>query len=286
MKRLSCLLITSLMTLAPGCAKEPLDTNGGADDGTTAMDDGTTGMDDGGTSDGGESSTSDGGTSTSTTTSTDDGPSFLDDGGVTTDPGEGGLLPLGGQCGFDGECESGICNQPFPGFGICSECGSDADCQQSGDGVNCTIGDAGYYTCSTGNLGEECESDAACSGDLTCELIVSLGGFIELTACSNCGDSSECDMGNLCAPVVDLDGFNLGGYRDCVAPGSIPNDSICDDTAEGDLACAGLCAPVDTGFGADIPICGDCETDADCAMGETCVAGMAGQGGLAGNSCQ
>ena len=59
-----------------------------------------------------------------------------------------------------------------------------------------------------------------------------------------------------------------------------------DDTAEGDLACAGLCAPVDTGFGADIPICGDCETDADCAMGETCVAGMAGQGGLAGNSCQ
>ena len=147
------------------------------------------------------------------------------------------------------------------------------------DGVlNATAGE----DCEDGALGgATCQSEGFFTGDLACTSCQ-----FQYAACSNCGDSSECDMGNLCAPVVDLDGFNLGGYRDCVAPGSIPNDSICDDTAEGDLACAGLCAPVDTGFGADIPICGDCETDADCAMGETCVAGMAGQGGLAGNSCQ
>ena len=279
-------LSSSLLFAIPGCAKDPLDTSGEtAADGTTggdtggttgAMDDGSADMD-GGMTDAGTSSSS---------SSTDDGAAFLPDDDSSSSSGAPDPLPNGSQCGGDAECESGICNQPFPGFGICSDCRSDSECQSSGDGVNCTLNDSGWYACSAGNLGEQCESDAGCGDPLTCEEIVNFGGFFGLTACSNCADTSECDADNVCAPVVMLDGFDLGGSRDCVAPGSIPNDSICDDNAEGDVACAGLCAPVDTGFAGAIGVCGDCETDGDCAMGQTCAPGSLGQGGVVGNSCQ
>lgn len=277
-------LSSSLLLASPGCSKDPLETAGDtAADGTAgdetsgttgAMEEGTSGMDDGAT-DVGSSSSADG----------EDGAAFLPD-DTSSSSGAPGPLPNGSECGGDTQCESGVCNEPFPGFGICSDCRSDGDCQQSGDGVNCTINDSGWYACSAGNLGEECESDAGCGDGLSCEEIINFGGVFALTACSNCADSSECGANEICAPVVQLDGFSLSGYRDCVAPGSIANDLLCDDNAEGDLACAGLCAPVDTGFAGAIGVCGDCETDADCLVGQNCIAGSVGQGGLSGNSCQ
>ena len=283
--RTSMMFGTAIAIAFAGCSKDSSTSDSQADEGTAGDTDTDSGTSDDSTS--GMDGITTGDDSASTSSSTDDGAAFLPD-DTSSSGGDDfpSALPNGSQCTGDAECESGVCNQPFPGFGICSDCRSDDECQSSGDGVNCTLNDSGWYACSAGNLGEQCESDAGCSDGLTCEEIVNFGGFIQITACSNCGDTSECDADNICAPVVMMDGFNLGGYRDCVAPGSVPNDSLCDDNAEGDLACAGLCAPVDTGFAGTIGVCGDCEDDGDCAAGETCAPGSLGEGGIVGNACQ
>lgn len=262
-----------------GSTTEPLTTTGGSS---------STGTELPTTSDGTSSTTSDdttttGGVDATTFDSSSTCDTFL---GCNSDSSSGGALPNGAQCGDDSECESTHCYSPpiAMGQGVCSECGSDSDCVEAGTGISCTAGAAGAF-CASGEVGNNCESQAACMEGLYCEPVIDgLGGFIP-NSCSECAETSDCAGEQLCSPVLDM--MSLSGQKECVDPGSVPNNSLCPaDEADGDAACmSGHCADVDVMGFLKIPVCGECDSDGDCAMGQTCTPGAFGGASINGSTC-
>jgi len=223
--------------------------------------------------------------STSTTDATN---GFITTQSTTDDPTNTEPQPNGSPCGDDAECVSMHCYSPpiAMGMGVCSECEADQDCVDAGTGISCTADLASMQAaCAPGELGNNCESQAACMDGLFCEPVIDgLMGFLP-NSCSACADSGDCDNGQLCSPVLDQMSFS--GQKECVDPGSVPNDALCpDDDVEGDAACmSGHCGEVDVMGFLKIPVCGECEADTDCAMGQTCTPGAFGGTGVTGATC-
>lgn len=228
--------------------------------------------------------------STTGTTTTGDGDGDADSSGfVPTDTGTdtttgttGAPGPNGSMCGSDAECESEICVDVAGFTGLCSECRTDQDCMDAGTGLNCSIGQAGYFECGSGAQGTMCMSDDACDGDLVCAQVVDLGGLFNDQFCSECKDDSGCAAGEQCVPQYDLASFS--GERGCAPEGSLAQDALCDD----DTQCmSGICGTADVMGFLQLGVCSECDTDADCGGG-TCTpasADVLGGGGLAGGTC-
>lgn len=234
-------------------------------------------------------------TAEDTDTTADDDESTTDDDDASSDEGnfiemetgtsttDSPLGNLGDMCSTDGDCvEDLFCNgAPTLGYGICSACGSDEDC----DGGNCTLTQNGYFECGDGSLGQMCETDEACADGTYCAEVVDLGGLVNGNFCSSCKDDSHCMDGQLCAPMIEfMDIMNIGGQRSCVDPKSVPNDQICDVDGNGDEACMNYCTPASLMGLIEIGVCGECESDAEC-MGGTCTPAELGFGGVTGSTC-
>jgi Cys-rich repeat protein len=194
---------------------------------------------------------------------------------------EGGLGNLGEMCQTDSECVEDLFCNGVPGFGgVCSECGSDADCPMG----NCTFTGA-YFGCGDGSEGQMCESDEVCGDGLFCAEVVNLGGLFNGNFCSECKVDADCPEGQLCAPQIEfMDLMNIAGQRACIDPESAPDGQLCDADGSGDEQCSGFCTTADIMGLLEVGVCGECETDADCAMG-TCMPAMVGLDGFAGSTC-
>lgn len=191
---------------------------------------------------------------------------------------------LGDQCMTDAECAEDLFCNGIQGFGgVCSECASDADCP---DGSNCTISADGWFACGDGSLGQMCESDASCAGDLFCAELVDLGGLFNGNFCSECAEDGHCPDGQLCAPQLEfMDLMNIGGQRACIDPGTHPQDSLCDHEANGDEQCEGFCTVADLMGFIQLGLCGECETDDDCEAPQTCMPAVLDFMGVTGSTC-
>lgn len=259
------------------CASDPATEDGGE---TTAAS-GTAGE----TATGDSTTTTTDTTDTTDTATTGDDASFIADTGPDTGMDTGAPGNLGDMCQTDADCAEDLFCNGIPGFGgICSECGSDADC----DGGNCTISANGWFECGDGSLGQMCETDMACAGDLHCADLIDLGGLFPTSFCSECADDSHCAMGQLCAPQVDLMNImGLSGQRVCIDPGTLGQDSLCDHTGSGDEQCEGFCTSADIMGIFEIGLCGECETDGDCMGNATCMPAVIDlmSGGFSGSLC-
>ncbi|NJK31373.1 MAG: hypothetical protein HC927_02555 [Deltaproteobacteria bacterium] len=222
-------------------------------------------------------------TTTDPTTSTSEDGSFIPD--DESSSGETATMSgnLGDMCASDADCmEELFCNGvPMLGFAVCSECGSDSDC----DGGNCTLSTNGYFECGDGSAGQMCETDMACGDGLYCAEVVNLGGLFNGNFCSECEDDSHCENGQLCSPMIEfMDLMNIGGEKTCVDPGTVPDGQLCDADGNGDEACMGHCTTASLMGLIEVGVCGECETDADC-MGGTCMEATIGFDGFAGSTC-
>jgi hypothetical protein len=207
--------------------------------------------------------------------------------GDPTGDGDGdgdGDLPDGASCSADSECQSGKCYViPILG-GECGECNSDADCPGGGcSAPNVFVDDLGP-TCNLGEAGAGCETDAACMNGLSCELVVEV---LELRGCSECSTNSDCMGQNICIPQVELGDY--GGSMACSPPATLANDSYCDVLGAGNDACSSMaCAEVDILGQASLGVCGECNDQVACPMGQTCLEPSfdPGTGALTGSVCQ
>jgi hypothetical protein len=231
----------------------------------------------------GTSDTNDDNTEAPATTDTDEGSNFIGEEGADTDT-EGGSAMLGDQCSTNSDCAEDLFCNGIPGFGgICSTCNSDSDCT---DGGNCTLGDQGYFDCGDGSVGQMCESDDVCADDLYCAEVANLGGLVNGNFCSECKDDSHCEPEQLCAPSIEFTSItDVSGQRSCIEPGTIENDQLCDHDGAGDEQCINYCTSASLMGLITVGICGDCETDDDCAEGTTCMAAVLGLDGFAGSVC-
>lgn len=170
---------------------------------------------------------------------------------------------------MDCDCSSDACYQiPILG-GTCGECLSDADCPGGG----CTLPDPLFVpavgaVCNDGSLADGCQSDAACQAPLICVDVLEIPGIITSTTCSECETDPDCG-GDLCAPEYAFP--SLGGYWECVLPGSKPDGTGCALVGSGDESCAsGRCAEADVMGLFSVGVCSPCEIDADCHEGDVC----------------
>lgn len=233
------------------------------------------------------SSTSDG---TSSTSSTSTDPTTGACGGFigcnTSTTGPSGPQPNGADCSSDADCESMNCysNQLLM-LSICAECNEDADCVAAGTGTTCNL-DLGTQSiiCTDGSNGATCMSDEACmSGHCDAVINIPIPGLLPDT-CGECSSSADCTAPDICSPNFDFQAFS--GQKICVAPGSVENNNLCPEGAEGDLACmSGHCTMATIMGIVPVNICGECASDADCAMGQTCMAAEASMNGLNGSTC-
>jgi hypothetical protein len=286
----SAVVLASIVTVAACRGEDPIgsDTEGTSST-TTTGDDGTstTMPTTSGTSTAPEPETS--GSSSSSTT-TNDTMGFITTQTSTEESTAGpGPGPNGAECASDDECESMNCYMlpvVVGGGGICADCNEDADCVEAGTGISCSLSIASMTAaCAPGDPGNQCMSDDACMDGLTCDAVLDmLGGFLPDT-CGECGTTADCMDGDLCSPTFDLTMFS--GQKKCVAPGSVPNGELCpEDEAEGDAACESThCGSVTVMQIIQVPVCGECESDADCDMG-TCMPGTLDMSGITGSTCQ
>jgi hypothetical protein len=201
-------------------------------------------------------------------TASDSG-SVDDDGGSACNT----AVPTSGQtCDGDDACQPGVCFHIPAIGGVCGECTTDADCPCGG----CTIplpeplgSPPRGAVCNTGALGDGCESTAACQASLTCENIFEIPGIVALRTCSECSSDSGCPGAQLCSPSIDP--WDLSGVKRCIMPGSLPLGSTCDHLGSGDQACSsGICAVGSFQNLADIGVCSECNSSAQCPGAELC----------------
>lgn len=204
-------------------------------------------------------------------------------GGETAGPGP---QPNGGQCESNEGCDSGFCYVlPMIG-GVCSECLMDSDCEMG----TCALSvDVMYAVCTMGELGDMCDSDEGCMGELVCTQLIDTGGFFNASYCSTCGPTLACEGTDVCAPIYDAMG--IGGQMECAAVGSVPNGGGCplDDQGMGDgtVCMSGICSVADAFMGfVQLGVCGDCNSDDDCTMPATCTPAAVDMGGITGSVCE
>ena len=143
-----------------------------------------------------------------------------------------------------------------------------------------------WSVCNMGEQGGGCETDIVCQPGLTCENVLSLLGLISIDTCSPCSIDADCNMGEICTPLVDVAQWQ--GSRDCITPGSLAPDSYCDLNGNGDQACAsGICSVVDIMGLTEVGACGSCNVDADCVGNSQCISGEfdLNTGTLTGSYC-
>ena len=257
-------ILVGALTLFPACGTTSSDTDT-ADEGTGEEGDGD-GDSSSSTGDGDGDSTTNGDGDGDSTTTTGDGDGDGDgDGGCNMD------VENGGACTEDCECVTEQCYVVPVLGGLCGDCNEDSDCPDGGCNLPNPLTSEGS-TCNDGSLGGGCEDDSVCQDPLTCVLILDVAGILTANTCSECASDSDCsDPTSLC--TVQYDVANFTGQKVCVEPGTVPDGEGCDLEGSGTMACAsGICNEVDIMGLATLGICGQCETDADCAMGETCQA--------------
>ncbi len=244
------------------------------------------------TSESASSSTSgDEGTGTTTGDTTAEPTTNNSQGFITTmtDSGseDGGPLPNGSECSSDDDCVSMNCFSLLGGMlAFCADCNEDQDCVDAGTGTACTLDGANQNAiCTDGAEGSTCMSDAACQSGF-CEAVIEIPipGFIPNT-CSECGESADCTMDQICSPSFDVMMFS--GQKSCVEPGSVMNNQLCPSAADGDEACmSGHCTEATIQGIVPVNICGECASDADCDPGQTCTPAMADGQTFSGSICE
>jgi hypothetical protein len=190
---------------------------------------------------------------------------------------------LGEACEADSSCESMICADAGAfGGNVCSQCRADQDCVDAGTGKNCTAveDDAGltFLGCSSGMLGESCDSDAGCDG-------TKCASFGDAMICSNCAQDSDCAADQACALAADED-KNI--RRDCVVLASVADDGLCFASGTSEV-CVNHCVVAFADFNADLGVCSACRPDhesEDCAADEKCTPPSFDAGMLKGAFCE
>jgi hypothetical protein len=194
--------------------------------------------------------------------------SFLDSTDDGTDT-QSDPLPNGEACNSDDECISGKCYVTALGS-VCSDCKSGMDCRDEGTGINCTYNGT-FFACSDGSAGEMCDDAESCMQGLFCSTVVDTGGLIPDKFCSECDTSADCTDPQVCNPEFVPDPMAPTGQNKCTDPGTVALDAFCDHDGDGDVACmSGHCVVADIMGLIMLGVCGECDTEADCAMGETC----------------
>ncbi|MBC8074177.1 MAG: hypothetical protein IAG13_38010 [Deltaproteobacteria bacterium] len=193
--------------------------------------------------------------------------------------------PNGAECASNDECESEFCYQiPMLG-GLCSECLMDADCKAGTCAVDFT---AMYAMCTDGALGNMCDSDEGCMGDLVCTQLIDTMGLFNANYCSECGPTAPCEGEQICSPTYDASG--ISGHFSCAEPGSAPNNAGCpieDGMGQGEVCDSGHCGVADVFMGfVQLGVCGECSVDGDCVDGGTCTPAGSGMAGLMGAVCE
>jgi hypothetical protein len=178
--------------------------------------------------------------------------------------------------------------------GFCGECLTDADCAPGGCSVPNPIAGVGA-TCNMGGPGEGCMSDAVCvdADNGICGTLLEVPGIITVATCGQCKVNADCTDPALanCTPTYDVPNFK--GKLDCVADGSIENNNGCsleDDGGNpaGNKACkSGFCGEASVMGLLKLGVCGECNSDADCPMGQMCTdpAVDLDMGALVGSVC-
>ncbi|TPV92730.1 MAG: hypothetical protein B7733_24230 [Myxococcales bacterium FL481] len=170
---------------------------------------------------------------------------------------------LGEECYDPVDCASTLCRPEGEeaGYGKCSECLSDEDCRSSGAGLNCTnkvpenLDDPTYYLCGTGQLGEKCETDAACVGERC------VAGH-----CSECKTAQQCRDEGQGRNCVYRSTLRHSGWHRCTE-GEIGD--VCDvpESCRPELFCAERWTDA---------ACAECGEDADCPAGDVCALPLQG----------
>ncbi len=174
-------------------------------------------------------------------------------------------------------CKSGLCFLvPILG-GWCGECLVDADCGEGGCSVPNPIAGTGAV-CNMGEPGAGCMSDEVCTdpANLSCGTLLEVPGIISVATCGECAENADCVDPALpnCTPTYDV--MNFSGKYVCVADNTVPNNEGCNLTEEmgapvGNQACmSGFCGEALVMGLLSVGICGECNSDSDCNMGQTC----------------
>ena len=174
-------------------------------------------------------------------------------------------------------CKSGLCFLvPILG-GWCGECLVDTDCGEGGCSVPNPIAGTGSV-CNTGEPGAGCMTDDVCTDpdNLSCGTLLEVPGIISVATCGECSENADCTDPALpnCTPTYDV--MNFSGKYVCVADNTVPNNEGCNLTEEngepvGNVACmSGFCGEALVMSLLSVGICGECNSDADCNMGQTC----------------
>lgn len=228
-------------------------------------------------------------TSDDATLSASDSGGTADSGGFinpeSEDSGPDGPQPNGGGCANNEGCESGFCYAIPQIGGVCSECLVDSDCEAG----TCAVDFAAMYAvCTDGSIGNMCNSDEGCAGDLVCTELIDTGGLFNASFCSECGPTAPCAGDLVCAPMYDAAAFT--GHFTCVEAASVPNGGGCpiaDGVGDGAPCASGMCGVADVFMGlVQLGVCGECLTDDDCEAKMTCVPANVDMNGLMGAACQ
>ena len=226
-------------------------------------------------------------TSTSTSTTTTESSTFPPE---TTDPNcpDPQGQPQDAQCTDSSGCgcASGNCFLvPILG-GWCGECLVDGDCPGGGCTVPDPLGSVGAV-CNTGQKGDGCMSSAVCNDPTAdvCGVVLDVPGITTVATCGEC-DGGGCGQGEGCAPVYDIGHFT--GVKECVPEGSVPNDGGCEPDSDGAVCDSGFCGTATIMGLVKVGICGECNENADCPMGQTCSDPVVDldQGVLVGSVCE
>lgn len=178
--------------------------------------------------------------------------------------------PLDAKCGDPSGCgcASGHCVSTPLFDSVCGECLDEDDCPDGG----CTLSNPLTGTgsrCNEGNLGDGCNTDAACNQPtaLHCGLVLSAKPVLEVYTCGECETHADCVDPNMpfCNPSYDL--AELTGVLRCVAKESVPNDQGC---ASNEACESGFCGKAESMGIVKLGVCGECLSDADCNRGKTC----------------
>lgn len=190
-------------------------------------------------------------------------------------------------------CDTGKCFVVPALGGFCGECLVDADCAGGGCSVPNPIAGVGA-SCNMGEPGQGCMSDEVCADPMnaTCGTLLQVPGIITVSTCGQCQVDADCpmDLPN-CTPTYDV--ANFSGKLDCVADAAIDNNQGCSLEDEGGMpagnsACkSGFCGEASVMGLLKLGICGECNSDADCPMGQQCTDPQVdlGVGALIGSVC-